>query len=247
MKRSLTVMLMSLALLGGLADAARRSGGGFGGSRSLPRSSPYSAPRTTFPRPAPPQALPQNNSAGSAYTAPRSSSRAPSAAQRSAALPSTASVRNTPANRSALSRVTPSQLSAWRSAPLPPGVPRNALIYSATKSSAYQYQLQNGRYYPYPQSYYRNNGIGSSLFKYALIFMAVDAVTDAAALNRPVNGTALSPEVGGSGDLSDVPANPPVVAPPAQGPNVWGYAGVGLLAAGAAWFTFGRRKSTPRR
>lgn len=242
MKRSLTLVLTSLALLGGLADAARRSGGGFGGSRSLPRSSPYSAPRSTFPRPAPTQALPQNNSAGSAYAAPRGApSRASAATQRSAALPSTASVRSAPANRAALSRVTPSQLSAWRSAPLPAGVPRTALTYSAAKSSAYQYQLQNGRYYPYPQSYYRSKGIGSSLFKYALIFMAVDAVTDAAALNRPVNGTL------GSGDLSDVPANPPVAAPPAQGPNVWGYAGVGLLAAGAAWFTFGRRKSTPRR
>ncbi|THF87994.1 hypothetical protein E7T09_01865 [Deinococcus sp. KSM4-11] len=218
MKRSLTTVLTTLALLGGLADAARRSGGSFGGSRSVPRTSVprVSIPPNTAPRPSP--SLPSRSSASS---------------QRSAALPSTASVRSSPANRAAAAGVTPAQVSAWKSAPLPAGVPRTALTYSATRSSAYPYQLQNGRYYPYPQSYYRSRNIGADLFRYAVIFMAVDAIAGAVAPDRVV-------PVG-------APTTGNVVTPAASGPNVWGYAGVGLLAAGAAWVVFGRRTNGRRR
>ncbi|GHF34308.1 hypothetical protein HNQ07_000151 [Deinococcus metalli] len=221
MKRSLTVLLTGLALLGGMTDAARRSGGSFGGSRSVPR---VTVPRVnTAPRPVP--SVP---------------SRSPATSQRSAALPSAAAVRSSPANRAAASTVTPTQLSAWRSAPLPAGVPRTALTYSATRSSAYPYQLQSGRYYPYPQDYYRRRGIGADLFRYAVIFLAVDAIADAATPNRVIPS--------GTGDLSDVPATTgSAVAQAPSGPNVWAYAGTGLLAAGAAWFVFGRRRGSARR
>ncbi|WP_412028625.1 hypothetical protein [Deinococcus yunweiensis] len=234
MNRSLTVTLTALALLGGVADAARRSGGSFGGSRSTSRSSTYSAPRVTVPR----------------NTAPRPTtptpSRSTSAAQRSAALPSAASVRSSPANRAAALAVTPSQVSAWRSARLPAGVPRTALTYSATRSSAYPHQLQNGRYYPYPQSYYRSKGIGSNLFRFAVLYLAVDAIADAVS---PDVVQTVSPTTTGTGNLSDVPADTgsAVTAPAPAGPNVWGYAGVGLLAAGSAWFMFGRKRNTRRR
>lgn len=201
-------MLTTLALAGGLADAQRRSGGGFGGSRSSGR---YSAPRA----PAVPRYTPPANR----YTAPRTTAptpRTPSSVQRS-----TTGSAASAANRAAAARVTPSQLNAWRSARLPAGVPRSALTYSAAPSGQYRYQLSPGRYYPYPQSYYRSRGIGPDLLKYALIFTAVSSVADA--LDGP-----------------DVLVTGPAPAP--QGPNLWTYAGVGFLAAAAGWFMLGRRR-----
>lgn len=206
MKRSLALMLTTLALAGGLADAQRRSGGGFGGSRSSSRSS---APRAPVPRYTPP---------ANRYTPPRTTApttRTPSSVQRS----TTGSAAN--ANRAAAARVSPAQLNAWRSARLPAGVPRRALTYSAAPSGQYRYQLSPGRYYPYPQSYYRSRGIGADLLKYALIFTAVSSVADA--LDGP-----------------DVLVTSPAPAP--QGPNLWTYAGVGFLAAAAGWFMLGRRR-----
>ncbi|MBI0447115.1 hypothetical protein [Deinococcus sp. DB0503] len=206
MKRPLALLLTTLALASGVADAARRSGGGFGGSR---RSGGYSAPRYTSP--------------SNTYTAPRTtapSTRTPSTTQRNAASGGTSAV-----NRAAASRVTPSELNAWKNVKLPAGVPRRALTYSATPSAQYPYQLAPGRYFPYPQSYYRSHGIGTDILKYALIFTAASSIANA--LDGPdviVNG--------------GVPGT--VVARP--GPNLWTYAGVGLLAAAAAWFWAGRRR-----
>lgn len=230
--KCLTATLIVLALLGSVADAARRSsGGGFGGRRSLPR---VSVPRVLLPRNTAPRPTPNGPS------------RTSSATQRGAALPSTASVRSSPLNRAAAARVTPAQVGAWKSAPLPAGVPRTALTYSAARSSTYQYQLQNGRYYPYPQAYYRSRGIGADLLRYAVIFMAVDALADAATPDRRVPAGATTP---GTGDLSDVPASTGSVVTPsaASGPDVWAYGGIGLAAAGAGWLVFGRRRDTPRR
>jgi hypothetical protein len=251
MKRSLTLLLTALALGSGLADAARRSGGGFGGSRSSgssSRSAPsYRAPSTPSYRPprTPSYTPPRNSSAGSTYTAPRSSSssssgtpRSSSSAQRGAALPSNSSVRSSAANRAAAAQVTPTQLGSWKSAPLPAGVPRSALTYSATRSSGYQYQLSPGRYYPYPQSYYRQRNIGYDILKYALIFTAVSSVANA--LDGPdvvVNNVNTSQT---GNELSGVSYTQP--APVRQGPNLWTYAGVGFAAAAAAWFLLGRRR-----
>ncbi|WP_309570161.1 hypothetical protein [Deinococcus sp.] len=233
MNRSLPALLSFMIVWSGHADAARRSGGGFGGNRSTSRISvPRTVPRVSVPRNTAPPRVP---------TVPTRSS---ASSQRGAGLPSAASVRSSPANRAAAAQVTPAQVSAWKSAPLPVGVPRTALTYSATRSSAYPHQLQNGRYYPYPQTYYRSQGIGSDLFRYAVLFMAVDAIADAATPNRSFPTGEVT-----TGELSDVHAGTGSVATPAapSGPNVWGYAGVGLLAAGAGWAVFGRRKDTTRR
>ncbi|AFD24459.1 hypothetical protein [Deinococcus gobiensis] len=250
MKRSLTLLLTALALGSGLADAARRSsGGGFGGSRSSGssyRSSPtYRAPAPSYRTPTPPYTPPRNSSSGSSYTAPRSSTssgsatpRSSSSAQRGAALPSNSSVRGSAANRAAAAQVTPTQLSGWKSAPLPAGVPRSALTYSATPSAGYQYQLSPGRYYPYPQSYYRQRNIGYDILKYALIFTAVGSVANA--LDGPdvvVNNINTSQT---GGELSGLSYTQP--APARQGPNLWTYAGVGFAAAAAAWFLLGKRR-----
>lgn len=250
MKRSLTLLLTALALSSGVADAARRSGGGFGGSRSSGssyRSAPtYRAPTTpSYRAPVPSSTPPRNSSSGSTYTAPRSSSssssatpRSSSSAQRGAALPSNSSVRGSAANRAAAAQVTPTQLGGWKSAPLPAGVPRSALTYSATRSSGYQYQLSPGRYYPYPQSYYRQRNIGYDILKYALIFTAVSSVANA--LDGPdvvVNNINTSQS---GNELSGVTYDQP--APVRQGPNLWTYAGVGFAAAAAAWFLLGRRR-----
>lgn len=203
-------MLTSLTLLGGLADAGRRSGGGFGGSRG----SSYSAPRVSIPRPTP---APRINIPSRPYS-PSTPSRTPSSAQR----PSTSNIST--ANRAAAARVTPSQLNAWKSVRLPAGVPRSALTYSAAPTGNYRYQLQPGRYYPYPQSYYRKNNLGSTLLKFAVAYLAVDAISDA-----------LSPTVA----APVVPAQN--VYPQRSGPDFSDYALMGLLAAGAGWWLFGRK------
>lgn len=214
MNRSLILTLTTLALLGGAADAGRRSGGGFGGSRG----STYSAPRTpTYRAPAP-----------RVNTAPRPRTTTPvtpnttKANTRTATPPAGAT---SPLNRAAAAKVTPTQLSQWSKVKLPAGVPRDAITYSAVRDSRYAYQLQPGRYYPYPQSYYRQRGIGSDLLKYALIFTAVSSVANA-----------VTP------DVVVTPAGTTVPVAPAPGPNLWAYAGVGFLAAAAAWFLAGRRR-----
>lgn len=226
MKRSVTLLLTTLALASGAADAGRRSGGGFGGSRG----STYSAPRSsgsTYRAPIPRYIPPRNNSAGNSYTAPRSTlptTRTPSTAQRS-----TTSGATSAANRAAASRVTPSQLGGWKNVRLPAGVPRSAITYSASKSAQYPHQLSAGRYFPYPQSYYKSRGIGYDILKYALIFTAVSSVAGA------INGPNVIVNNGG------VPVNGPVVVQQ-PGPNLWNYAGVGFLAAAAGWFLMGRRR-----
>lgn len=214
MKRPLALMLTTLALLSGVADAGRRSGGGFGGSRS---SGGFSAPRSTLPRTTTPRYTPPGNISTAPRTAP-SSIRTPSTTQRS-----TASSTPSAANRAAAVRVTPAQLRAWKNVKLPAGVPRTALTYSAARSAQYPYQLAPGRYFPYPPSYYRRHGIGADLLKYALIFTAVSGVADA--LDGP-----------------DVTVTNGNVATQPQEPNLWSYAGVGLLAAAAAWVWAGRRR-----
>ena len=248
MKRALVFLLTGLALGSGLADAGRRSGGGFGGSRSSGgsyggsyRSPSYRSPSTpTYRTPSTPRYTPPaNSSSGSTYTRPRSAppagsgtTRTPSTTQRST-LPSNRTVANNAANRAAAAQVKPTQLNNWKSVKLPAGVPRNAITYSATPSSQYRYQLEPGRYYPYPQSYYRQHGIGYDILKYALIFTAVSSVADA--LDGPdvvVNN--VNP--GGA------PGNTPVVVQQNRGPNLWSYVGVGFLAAAAAWFVTGRRR-----
>ncbi|EYB67985.1 hypothetical protein DEIPH_ctg030orf0022 [Deinococcus phoenicis] len=221
MKRSLALMLTTLALGAGVADAARRSGGGFGGSRSSGGySAPRSTPRTTTPRYTPPR----NTSSGNSYTAPRTSTpaRTPSSTQRS----TTSTGATSAANRAAAARVTPSQLNSWKSVKLPAGVPRSAITYSATKNAQYPYQLSSGRYYPYPQSYYRSHGIGSDILKYALIFTAVSSVANA------LDG----PDVIVNGGM------PGTVVTQQRGPNLWTYVGVAFLAAAAGWFLLGRRR-----
>ncbi|WP_102127921.1 hypothetical protein [Deinococcus planocerae] len=221
MKRLPALLLTTLALAAGVADAQRRSGGGFGGSRGG-----YSAPRYRAPAPVPRYTPPRTTSPGNTSTAPRSplpSTRTPSATQRA-----TTSGPTSAANRAAAARVTPTQLGAWRNVRLPAGVPRSAITYSATPGGPYRYQLSPGRYFPYPQSYYRSRGIGYDILKYALIFTAVSSVADA--LDGPdviVNG--------------GVPAGGQVAAPQ-PGPNLWTYAGVGFLAAAAGWFVLGRRR-----
>ncbi|BDP40463.1 hypothetical protein DAETH_04320 [Deinococcus aetherius] len=221
MKRSVTLFLTTLALAAGVADAQRRSGGGFGGSRGG-----YSAPRYRAPTPTPRYTPPRNNSAGSTYTAPRStlpSTRTPSATQRG-----TTSGTVSAANRAAAARVTPTQLNGWKNVRLPAGVPRSAITYSATPGGQYRYQLSPGRYFPYPQSYYRSRGVGYDILKYALIFTAVSSVANA------IDGPDVIVNNG-------VPVNGQVVAPQ-HGPNLWTYAGVGFLAAAAGWFVLGRRR-----
>ena len=242
MKRALVLLLTGLALGSGMSDAARRSGGGFGGSRSSGgsyRSPSYRTPSPPTYRPptyrtpsAPRSTPPANSSSGSTYTAPRTVppvTRTPSSTQRSS-LPSNATVAQSAANKAAASRVTSGQLGNWQKVSLPAGVPRRAITYSATPSSQYQYQLQPGRYYPYPQSYYRQHGIGYDILKYALIFTAVSSVADA--LDGPdvvVNN--VNPN-----------GNAPVTVQQNPGPNLWSYVGVGFLAAAAAWFLMGRRR-----
>ncbi|MFC4424582.1 hypothetical protein [Deinococcus navajonensis] len=221
MTRVLTLMLTTLALSSGVADAARRSGGGFGGSRSRT----YSVPRTPTYRAPAPRATPRNTTV-SPYTAPRTTTpgttRTPSATQRGGTQ---ASLRSNPLNTAAASRVTSTQLSQWNKVRLPAGVSRDAITYSAAPGGRYQYQLQPGRYYPYPQSYYRQRNIGLDILKYALIFTAVSSVADA-----------LTPDVVVAG-----PGTAPVLVRN-QGPNLWTYVGVGFLAAAAAWFMVGRRR-----
>ena len=243
MKRALVLLLTGLALGSGMSDAARRSGGGFGGSRSSGgsyggsyRSPSYRTPSPpSYRTPSTPRYTPPANSSGSTYTRPRTvppagsaTTRTPSTAQRST-LPTNASVAQNPANRAAAARVNPAQLNSWKSVKLPAGVPRSAITYSAAPSAQYRYQLQPGRYYPYPQSYYRQHGIGYDILKYALIFTAVSSVADA--LDGPdviVNNVN--------------PGNAPVVVQQNRGPNLWSYVGVGFLAAAAAWFLMGRRR-----
>ena len=251
MKRALVLLLTGLALGSGMTDAARRSGGGFGGSRSSGgsyggsyRSPSYRSPstptyRTPTPRYTPPaNSSSANSSAGSTYTRPRSAppagsatTRTPSSSQRSS-LPNNRTVANNAANRAAAAQVKPAQLSGWKSVKLPAGVPRNAITYSAAPSSQYRYQLQPGRYYPYPQSYYRQHGIGYDILKYALIFTAVSSVADA------LDG----PDVVVNNVNPGAPGTAPVVVQQNRGPNLWSYVGVGFLAAAAAWFVTGRRR-----
>ncbi|WP_034387055.1 hypothetical protein [Deinococcus sp. YIM 77859] len=190
MKRLLALMLTALALAAGVADAQRRSGGSFGGSRG---SGGFRAPRSLPP----------------AHT----STRTPSSVQQSAA------------NRAAV-RVTPAQRAAWNNVKLPAGVPRRALTYSTTRSAQYPYELAPGRYFPYPQSDYRSWGIGSDLLKYALVLTAVSSAADA--LDGP--------------DVVGHPVPTPGDASSKQEPNLWTFAGVGFLAAAAAWCWVGRRR-----
>lgn len=237
------------ALTGSFADAARRSGGGFGGSRSS--GSTYSAPRYTPP--APRYTPPRNSGTTSPYTAPRTTSpstssstgsattRTPSAAQRRS-LPSNASVAGSAANRAAAARVSASQLSGWKNVKLPAGVPRSAITYSATPSAQYRHQLAPGRYYPYPQSYYKQRNIGYDILKYALIFTAVSSVADA--LDGPdvvVNNVGTAPAQTGN-ELDGVNYNSQATPPAPAGPNLWTYVGVGFFAAAAGWFVLGRRR-----
>lgn len=241
MKRSFVLTLTALTLASGFADAARRSGGGFGG-RSGSSGSYRSAPSPS-------------RSSGNTYRAPSSypsipprsdnTTRTPSSTQRSAtdprsSFPSNSSVRSNPANTVAAAKVTPAQLSNWNKVSLPAGVPRSAMTYSAAPSSQYRYQLQPGRYYPYPQSYYRQHGIGYDILKYALVFTAVGSLADAMTPDVVVNNVGQTPLPQEQGDLSDV-----TYGQPAQvgqgGPNLWSYVGVGFLAAAAGWFVLGRR------
>ncbi|WP_019587786.1 hypothetical protein [Deinococcus apachensis] len=224
MKRSITLLLTTLALAAGVADAGRRSGGGFGGSRS---SGGFSIPRSSGSTYRAPPPVPRNTPSGNTYTAPRSTppaTRTPSTTQRS-----TTSGATSTANRAAAARVTPTQLNGWKNVRLPAGVPRSAITYSATPSSQYRYQLSPGRYFPYPQSYYKSRGIGYDILKYALIFTAVSSVANA------INGPDVIVNNGG------LPGNGPVVVQQ-QGPNLWTYVGVGFLAAAAGWFLLGRRR-----
>lgn len=223
MKRFLTLILTALALASGVGDAARRSGGGFGGSRSgssAPRSR-APTPRVTVPRVTVPRVTVPRVTRPQASLSPATTPRTPGAAQPSAALPSTFAVKTNPLNTAAAAQVTPAQLGQWNRVNLPAGVPRDALTYSAAPSTRYQHQLQPGRYYPYPQTYYRQQGVGADLLKYALVFTAVSSIAGA-----------VTP---------DVVAPAPVTAP-RPGPSFWTYAGVGLLAAAAAWMLMGRRR-----
>jgi hypothetical protein len=222
----LSALLVTLALGSGVADAARRSGGGFGGSRSS--GSTYRAPTPQYRAPTPQYRAPQNTAPQ--YRAPAPATRTPAPTQRS-------TTRTTPTrNTAAVPSVTASQLNGWKSVKLPAGVPRTALTYSTVKGSQYQYQLQNGRYYPYPQSYYRSRGIGSDILKYALIYTAVSSIANAATPNVIVNNVQTGGELSGLNyDTTSTVTRP-------AGPNIWAYVGVGFLAAAAGWFIFGRRR-----
>ncbi|MDB5046881.1 MAG: hypothetical protein JWQ08_2931 [Deinococcus sp.] len=228
----MAALLVTLALGSGVADAARRSGGGFGGSRSSGSTyraptPQYRAPTPQYRAPTPQYRAPQNTAPQ--YRAPTPATRTPATTQRSTATPT-----RTP-NTAAIPKVTSAQLSSWKSVRLPAGVPRSAITYSAAKSSNYPYQLENGRYYPYPQSYYRSRGIGYDILKYALIYTAVSGIANAVTPNVVVNNVQ-------TGELSGLNYNTPVTSPQATGPNLWSYVGVGFLAAAAGWFVFGRRR-----
>ncbi|THF69364.1 hypothetical protein E7T06_12290 [Deinococcus sp. Arct2-2] len=228
-------LLLTLALGSGVADAARRSGGGFGGSRSSSGSTyraptpQYRAPTPQYRAPTPQYRAPQNTAPQ--YRAPAPAQRTPAPTQRS----TTATPARTP-NTAAVPNVSATQLNGWKSVKLPAGVPRTAITYSTAKNSQYQYQLQNGRYYPYPQSYYRSRGIGADIFKYALIYTAVSSLTNAGATNVVVNN------VQPGGELSGLTYDTPVNITQPAGPSIWTYVFVGFLAAAAGWFMFGRRK-----
>lgn len=221
-----SALLITLTLASGVADAARRSGGGFGGSRSS--GSTYRAPAPQYRAPTPQYRAPQNTAPQ--YRAPAPAQRTPSSTQRSTTTPT-----RTP-NTAPVPRVTATQLSGWKSVKLPAGVPRSAITYSPAKSSKYPYQLQNGRYYPYPQSYYKSRGIGADIFKYALIYTAVSSIANAGATNVVVNNVQTG------GELSGLTYDTPVNSTQPAGPNIWAYVGVGFLAAAAGWFLLGRRK-----
>ncbi|ANE44417.1 hypothetical protein [Deinococcus puniceus] len=214
-----SALLITLTLASGVADAARRSGGGFGGSRSS-GSSTYRAPTPQYRAPTPQYRAPQNTAPQ--YRAPAPATRTPAPTQRS----TTATPTRTP-NTAVIPKVTATQLSAWRNVRLPAGVPRSALTYSPARSSTYPYQLQNGRYYPYPQSYYKSRNIGADIFRYALIYTAVSGIANAATPDVVVNNVQ-------TGNVQAIPAQ--------RGPNLWTYAGVGFLAAAAGWFLMGRRR-----
>jgi hypothetical protein len=227
-----SALLITLTLGSGVADAARRSGGGFGGSRSSGGST-YRAPTPQYRAPTPQYRAPQNTAPQ--YRAPAPAQRTPAPTQRSTTTPT-----RTP-NTAPVPKVTATQLSGWKSVKLPAGVPRSAITYSTAKSSKYQYQLQNGRYYPYPQSYYKSRGIGADIFKYALIYTAVSSIANAGATNVVVNNV----QPGGvqdGGELSGLTYDTPVNITQPAGPNIWTYLGVGFLAAAAGWFLLGRRK-----
>ncbi|UQN05014.1 hypothetical protein [Deinococcus sp. QL22] len=227
-----SALLVTLTLASGVADAARRSGGGFGGSRST--GSTYRAPTPQYRAPAPQYRAPQNTAPQNTapqYRAPAPATRTPAPTQRS----TTATPTRTP-NTAAIPKVTATQLNGWKSVKLPAGVPRSAITYSAAKSSKYPYQLQNGRYYPYPQSYYKSRGIGADIFKYALIYTAVSSIANAGATNVVVNNVQTG------GELSGLTYDTPVPITQPAGPNIWAYVGVGFLAAAAGWFLLGRRK-----
>lgn len=221
-----SALLISLALGSGVADAARRSGGGFGGSSSS--GSTYRAPTPQYRAPTPQYRAPQNTAPQ--YRAPAPTQRTPAPTQRS----TTATPTRTP-NTAAIPNVSATQLNGWKSVKLPAGVPRSAITYSTAKNSQYQYQLQNGRYYPYPQSYYKSRGIGADIFKYALIYTAVSSIANAGATNVVVNNVQ-------QGELSGLTYDTPVNITQPAGPNIWTYVGVGFLAAAAGWFLLGRRK-----
>lgn len=228
---ALSVLLVTLALGSGVADAARRSGGGFGGSRST--GSTYRAPTPQYRVPTPQYRAPQNTAPQ--YRAPAPAQRTPSSTQRSTSTPT-----RTP-NTAAVPRVTATQLNGWKNVKLPAGVPRSAITYSPARTSQFPYQLQNGRYYPYPQSYYKSRGIGSDIFKYALIYTAVSGIANAGATNVIVNN-AQTDGVATGGELSGLTYDAPVNITQPAGPNIWTYVGVGFLAAAAGWFLLGRRK-----
>ncbi|MFB9993604.1 hypothetical protein ACFFLM_16705 [Deinococcus oregonensis] len=230
----LSALLITLALGSSLADAARRSGGGFGGSRSSGSTyraptPQYRAPTPQYRAPTPQYRAPQNTAPQ--YRAPAPAQRTPAPTQRS----TTTAPTRTP-NTAPVPNVSAAQLSGWKSVKLPAGVPRTAITYSTVKNSQYQYQLQNGRYYPYPQSYYRSQGIGSDILKYALIYTAVSSVANAGRPNVVVNN------VPAGGELSGLTYDTPTTITQPAGPNLWTYVGVGFLAAAAGWFAFGRRK-----
>lgn len=254
MKRPLVLTLSLLALLGSAEAGRRSSGGGFGGSsRSSSPSRSYSSPSRSTPsysapsRPAPSRppsySPPANSSSGSAYTRPRSVPVTPKPKLSKPAPPRsapTSSSSSTPApNRAPVPSVSQSQLNAWKSAPLPAGVPRRALTYQTSPSGDYRYQLETGRYYPYPQSYYRQHSIGYDLLKYALIFTAVSSVADALDGPDMVVNNVQNADFGN--ELQGVNYTN-AAAPAPAGLNLWPYVGVGLLAAAAAWFIFGRKR-----
>lgn len=256
------MLLTTLALASGLADAGRRSsGGGFGGSSnrssssgrsssgsswsssSRPSSSgSYSTPRSSPSRSSTPRYTPpRNSSRASTYTTPRSSPptyRTPSPSQGNAAGNRSSSAATS--NRAPVPNVTQAQLNAWKNLRLPAGVPRRALTYSGVRSGQYAHQLLPGRYYPYPQTYYRSHGIGGDLLKYALILTAVASVADALDGPDVVVNSVQTTRVQPGTELSGITFDQPAVVEQRPGPGVWAYIVVGLLAAAAAWFVVGR-------